>query len=332
MKKTALLLSLLISLFLPGLQAQENSARPRFTEFRTPEEFDSGGWQNKIIDEAQIDSRILQLVTSKDTAYYYNRWICVQVLDKTTRRLLQEIDLAADEEGGVGDMLCVDDYNFDGYDDFSMLEGVYASGNTSSVYFLFDPGTGTFFESNIGGTNLEFNYVSKTITSTNYCCVGSRKMEQIYKLVDNRAVLIEQHCLTMVEVEEKGTYLEDEDGYPVFEEEDCYPDSYIDVELESVGLKDTCRLRLAIYDEDMAGGFVQYKDQKERIPLHLNHSQTVEPGSGGGPDTRRLFYNEMRQGVADGEYVVTLRYPDVIEVYYLRGKEEREFMLKKTTE
>ena len=59
-------------------------------------------------------------------------------------------------------------------------------------------------------------------------------MEQIYKLVDNRAVLIEQHCLTWVEVEEKGTYLEDEDGYPVFEEEDCYPDSYIDVELESV--------------------------------------------------------------------------------------------------
>lgn len=43
MKKTALLLSLLISLFLPGLQAQENSAMPRFTEFRTPEEFDSGG-------------------------------------------------------------------------------------------------------------------------------------------------------------------------------------------------------------------------------------------------------------------------------------------------
>lgn len=123
--------------------------------------------------------------------------------------------------------------------------------------------------------------------------------------------------------------MEDEDGYPVFEEEDCYPDSYIDVELESVGSKDTCRLRLAIYDEDMAGGFVQYKDQKERIPLYLNHSQTVEPGSGGDPDTRRLFYNEMRQGVADGEYVVTLRYPDVIEVYYLRGKEEREFMLKK---
>lgn len=91
---------------------------PRFTEFRTPEEFDSGGWQNKIIDEAQIDSRILQLVTSKDTVDYYNRWICVQVLDKTTRRLLQEIDLAPDEEGGVGDMLCVDDYNFDGYDDF----------------------------------------------------------------------------------------------------------------------------------------------------------------------------------------------------------------------
>jgi len=174
MKKTALLLSLLISLFLPGLQAQENSAMPRFTEFRTPEEFDSGGWQNKIIDEAQIDSRILQLVTSKDTVDYYNRWICVQVLDKTTRRLLQEIDLAPDEEGGVGDMLCVDDYNFDGYDDFSMLEGVYASGNTSSVYFLFDPGTGTFFLSNIGGTNLEFNDVSKTITSTNYCCAGSR--------------------------------------------------------------------------------------------------------------------------------------------------------------
>lgn len=72
---------------------------PRFTEFRTPEEFDSGGWQNKIIDEAQIDSRILQLVTSKDTVDYYNRWICVQVLDKTTRRLLQEIDLAPDEEG-----------------------------------------------------------------------------------------------------------------------------------------------------------------------------------------------------------------------------------------
>lgn len=29
-------------------------------------------------------------------------------------------------------------------------------------------------------------------------------MEQIYKLVDNRAVLIEQHCLTWVEVEERA--------------------------------------------------------------------------------------------------------------------------------
>lgn len=328
MKKTAILMSLLIPLFLPGLQAQENSAPPRFTEFRTPEEVNSGGWQNKITDETQIDSRTLQLVTSKDTTDYYNLGICVQVLDKTTRRLLQEIDLT--ELGCVGNALWSGDYSFDGYDDFSILEGVYANGNTSSVYFLFDPGTGTFFESNIGGTNLEFNDVSKTITSTNYCCAGSSKMEQIYKLVDNRAVLIEQHCLTMVEVEENGTmsYLEDEEGYPVFEEEDCYGDNYIDVELESVGSKDTCRLRLAIYDEDMAGGFVQYKDQKERIPLHLDRSEIIKQGREDTPGTRRLFYNEMYQDDVNGVYVITLRYPTITEIYYLQGKGGKKLMLK----
>jgi hypothetical protein len=103
--------------FMQTLQAQQP---PRFTEFRTDKEYQNEEWQERITDEKELTNCILQLVSSRGKKDYDNQWLCVQVLDKTTRQLVQELEL---NENGLGDSFYIDDYNFDGYEDFSLLSG-----------------------------------------------------------------------------------------------------------------------------------------------------------------------------------------------------------------
>jgi hypothetical protein len=329
MKKTVIILSVLLSL-LQTLQAQQ----PRFTEFRTDEEIDE--WLCKIVDETNITDYTLQLVSSKAKSDYSDQWVCVQIFEKTTGKFVQEIDLrenyyAMSVSGGFRG----DDYNFDGYEDFSIWGGYASYDNGFSYYFLFDPETKTFFESNFdGGTNLQFHSDTKTITSSNRCCAGSQEMYQTYKLVDNKMVLLEQKCLAMII--EDGEISQDEEGYPNFEEEDCNPSYWLlNIQLQSVGLKKNFQLRMAIYDEDMAGGFVQYKGQKERIPIHFDRSEEIEETESYPDGSHRIlfYYNEMYKGEINGVYSIVLRDTDHfvdsnICVYYVREKDKKVFTLK----
>lgn len=325
------LLSMLTSLFLPGLHAQENLKLPRFTEFRTDADFDKGEWQDKIVDEVEIGNYVVQLITSQEKGDYFSEGRYVQVLDKTNRRLVQEeIDLKG--YGSVwDDQLYVDDYNFDGYDDFSLFQGSGTLDNIYFGYFLYNPETKTFFESEFGGTNMEFYPASKTITTRNRSYAGANMTLETYKVVGFRMILLERHCLTAERIEDEETgktsVCIDEEGNFVFEEVDCY-EYYMDVEQESVGLKKNFQLRLAIYDEDMAGGFVLYKGQKERIPIYLDRSEIVEQGEEERPATRELFYNEMYQEKVNGVYVATIQGSNIIKVCYIRGKDNKKFTLK----
>ena len=215
MKKIFIILSVLMLIMGGYMQAQQ----PRFTEFRTEEEYQNKEWDNKITDEKELTDYIIQLVSSRDPADNSNLWVCVQVLDKTTRQLVQELDLQGGY--GAGDSFNIGDYNFDGYEDFS-LWGYYCSSNNSySDYFLFDLETKTFFASEFYGTNLEFDSDTKTITSHNRCCTGMGEMYATYQLVGNKMVLIKQHCFHVVIDKKTDDFLRDEDGAVIFEEIDC---------------------------------------------------------------------------------------------------------------
>jgi hypothetical protein len=314
MRRTVIILITLLSL-LQTLQAQQ----PRFVAFRSVEEIKNEEWQDKITDEAELENYILQLVTSREKSDYENQWLCVQVLDKSARQLVQEIELGY---GGRGDSFNIGDYNFDGYEDFSLLEGCGTLDNFYSSYFLFDPESKTFFASGFDGTNLEFHGDTKTITSSNRCCAGKNVMYQTYKLVDNRMILVEQKCLDAVEDEEAGTW--------DFEEVDCNT-PYLDIQLQSVGLKKNFQLRMAIYDEDMAGGFVLYEGQKERIPIYFDRSENIEEDESypDGSHVKSFYYNEMYNGEINGVYSFALRNTSVVDnVCYIRKKDGKRFTLK----
>ncbi|MDR2971842.1 MAG: hypothetical protein LBU83_07950, partial [Bacteroidales bacterium] len=172
MKKSFIIFTVLLS-FLQTLQAQQ----PRFVEFRTIAEIENEEWQAKITDEVELGDYILQLVTSKEKSDDDNQWLCVQILDKNARQLMQEIKLGY---GGRGESFEIGDYNFDGYEDFSLYGGCATLDNCFSFYFLFDSESKTFFASGFDGTNLEFHSDTKTITSSNRCCAGTEEFYQTY--------------------------------------------------------------------------------------------------------------------------------------------------------
>lgn len=317
------LLSLLT--FSVGYINAQNKEIPLFTEFRTAEEDENEEWNCKITNEKELGCYMLQLVSSKEKTAYNSQWVCVQVLDKPTRQLVQKIEL---NTSGRGDSFDIEDYNFDGHDDFSLLGGCGTLDNFYSYYFLFDTETKTFIESGFEGTNLVFDGSSKTITSRNRSRAGASVASQTYKLVDNQMILIEQQCLEAMRDEATGNVLFNEDNEIVFEEVDCHT-HYLDMQLQSVGLTTNFKLRMAVYDENIAGGFVFYKGQAERIPIHYDREEVVEDRSGEGrPNTRQLFYNEIYQGEVNGVYVLTIQGAVCYDVRYIRGKDGRTFDLK----
>ena len=301
---------------------EENAKKqPRFTEFRTSEEIENEEWQSKITSETELENYILQLVTSREKSDYDNQWLCVQVLDKENRYLVQEIELG---HVGRGDSFEIDDYNFDGYNDFSLFEGCGVLDNFYSSYFLFDPQTKNFFASGFDGTNLEFYRNTKTITSSSRCCAGTGINRTTYKLVDNRMVVLEKQCLNAAN-NEIGDVLLDEEGYLIFDEVDCYI-PYLDIQLQSLGLKQNFQLRLAVYDEDMAGGFVLYDGQKERIPIHFERSENMKKEEN---YPKLFYYNEIYNGEINGVYSFKLHDTSFVDnVYYIRKKDGKKFTLK----
>ncbi len=128
----------------------------------------------------------------------------VRIYEKKTDRLIQEIELECRFWGL--DNISVGDYNFDGVDDFSVFESSYAGPNTSSIYILRDTNSEKYFVSEITGTSLEFD--SGLIYEHNQCCAGRSHMNAIYKLVENKMVLVEQKCLEYDD--EKEDFIEKE--------------------------------------------------------------------------------------------------------------------------
>jgi hypothetical protein len=80
---------------------------------------------------------------------------------------------------------------------------------------------------------------------------------------------------------------------------------------------------MAFYDEDMAGGFVLYEGQKERIPIYFDRCEMLKE------DKKMFYYNEMYNGELNGVYSFALLDTSVVDdIYYIRKKDGKRFTLK----
>lgn len=111
----------------------------------------------------------------------------VRIYEKKTDQLIQELNLDCQFIGL--DNISVGDYNFDGIEDFSVFE--YPS---SSVYILRVSNSREYFVSEIAGNSLEFDSDSGLIYEHNQCCSGRVHSNTIYKLVDNKMIIVNQNC------------------------------------------------------------------------------------------------------------------------------------------
>ena len=142
--------------------------------------------EREVIQSDSFPDRYFKVVVANDRA------VAVKIFEKKTDRLLQKIDLDCQQRGA--ESISIGDYNFDGIQDFSIFESSYAGANTSSLYYLYDPTTRNFFDSEYEGTSLEFDEKKKLITMTNQCCAGSSVVKATYKVVKNKMVLVSESC------------------------------------------------------------------------------------------------------------------------------------------
>ncbi len=155
---------------------------------------DSIEWKDKEILQAfSLGDKYFKLVVSKEKNDFSAKASGIKILQKETDSLIQQINLECELRGlnNIG----VADYNFDGITDFSVFEQSYAGPNTSSLYFLYDKGTGRYFNSGFEGSSLEFDSKTKRIYEHNQCCAGNSHMNAEYKVVNNKMVLIKRTCI-----------------------------------------------------------------------------------------------------------------------------------------
>lgn len=144
-----------------------------------------------IIQDAELDSAYFRLLVSRNAGEGPGV-TGLRVYRKGDDKLLQELRFEAVFLGLGGVM--TGDYNFDGYEEFSVFEEGFSGPNTSSAYFLYDPKTKRFFRSEIRGISLEFDQVRKRIIEVNQCCAGSQVQRIEYRLAGNKMVKTATHC------------------------------------------------------------------------------------------------------------------------------------------
>jgi hypothetical protein len=149
-----------------------------------------------------VDRELLQKASLKN--YYFRIAVSnnkdgfakankIKLIEKKTGKIFQEINV----DCAYRWMRSIDvgDFNFDGKTDFSIFERSYAGSNTSSLYFLFDPETNKYINSGFVGTSLEFDANLKRVVEKNQDGPGgSVYTENVYKIVNNKMVLLEKHC------------------------------------------------------------------------------------------------------------------------------------------
>ncbi len=153
------------------------------------EHTDTVEYQNReILQSESLKNEYFKLSISKNKGEYYPNVNEIKIYNKKTDSLVQQFDVECELDFSF-DEISINDYNLDGYKDFSVFEARYANGSTSRIYFLFNPETKKFYDQGFAETNLEF-YSDSTIHSENSCCGHSIMSSSEFKLEGNKLILI----------------------------------------------------------------------------------------------------------------------------------------------
>ncbi|WP_294965369.1 hypothetical protein [uncultured Flavobacterium sp.] len=148
------------------------------------------GTEREILQPVSLKDRYFKLIISKEDPSTVSG---IKIIEKKTDKLIQKVDVQCQLWGLYN--VNVGDYNFDGFEEFSVFESSYAGPNTSRIYFLYNPKTRKYFESGFSGTSLEFDSKTKRIYEHNQCCAGRSVERAEYKVVNNKMVLVKKTCL-----------------------------------------------------------------------------------------------------------------------------------------
>jgi hypothetical protein len=139
-----------------------------------------------------LQSAALKTAYVRKTCTEANKKV-MRIYEKSTNRLLHTIETSGECHD---DEVDVDDYNFDGFEDFSVFESSFAGPNTTSAYYLYNPKTKAYEHSDqLTDVTLSFDGKNKTVTSTNQCCAGSQILIQRSKWQGNTLKLVGKTCL-----------------------------------------------------------------------------------------------------------------------------------------
>lgn len=131
----------------------------------------------------------LMIESSKD---FGSSVSAVKVYEKGTDKLLQRIDLKYScDFRNLLDDIWVDDYNFDGYEDFAILEHQHIGTNFFHLHILFNPYTEQYFVSNIRGSDLTFTKTEEKVIITSHFYTDAREYSDTYELKNNKMIFVE---------------------------------------------------------------------------------------------------------------------------------------------
>ncbi|MFN3195764.1 MAG: XAC2610-related protein [Chlorobiota bacterium] len=150
---------------------------------------DSSFEEIEFIQRETTDNHYFKLLLTKEERKSIEV-VGVRIYEKRTDKLVQEMEFYGDFFSLNN--LYVNDFNFDGILDFSILQDIYGSGNTWSIYFLYDTIINKFIQSEIEGTSLEFDNENQLVYGHNQSL--TEYTSTTYKVVNNKLELVDIKC------------------------------------------------------------------------------------------------------------------------------------------
>ncbi len=148
----------------------------------------------ELLQAVHADDHYYKTIVNKKKGDHHGKVVGVKVYQKKTDSLLQTIDLEC-QLYSINN-ISVGDYNFDGLQDFSILQANLGGPNTVSLYLLRDPKTGLYEMSKYKGNSLSFNSKNKEVYEYKLGCDGQCQEYATYIVVDNKLVLTKKRCVT----------------------------------------------------------------------------------------------------------------------------------------
>jgi hypothetical protein len=148
--------------------------------------------ERHILQSATLEDRYFMLGVSKEKGESYPTTTGVKIYEQGSDQLVQEIDLSGEFRGL--NKIEVQDYNFDGHEDFSVFDQQYAGPNVTRTYLFCNPETEIFREKDLPGTSLTFIPEKELFRSRNQSQAGCMVTVSKYTFRGMEVELLEESC------------------------------------------------------------------------------------------------------------------------------------------